>query len=585
MARLVIESQAAPAAQGPIETQLEQGAALLATACAIVALINPGVLAGAAAAWYWRWRARPATLMRVTCAAAFLVPFYVLMPFVLWAWPWRGPLATGLHLHVAAVTTPLAMRSFLTESLGGPAWFEAALLVAAVFRRRIDAQIRRDHRLDRRRYKALSGQRQGWLPERIARRGPTSPPHPPGRIRLCVDEETNKPFDLALPADLATHVFLAGATGTGKTTTLARLSDGALANGYGVVIIDCKGGGLGGVAQRLAHRYSLPFYRVDPDSADTLGYDPCRGDAASVANKLIGAFQYGPTAEIYKNIAMEMLPATVRGLQAAGCPVTLDTLYRALTPGGLKELASSIGDHALRARIASLADHSGDRVGASGQSGLRHRFGALLEGRFGPLFRMQHALDLDAVLASPCVVYIALSTLASSEDVELMGRVFAQDIKQLCFRRIREIDAGRQVTPVLAVWDEFAALREAEQLVDLLLQARQALMPTVVSTQYLPESVPLRKAVLGAGLLIAHRVEGEDAEAIGNQFGTRRAGELTEQVDFETGVSNMGSRRRVEKFTVNPNELRTFRIGQAALKSIAQRRYSIVRMYETRDEP
>ena len=51
------------------------------------------------------------------------------------------------------------------------------------------------------------------------------------------------------------------------------------------------------------------------------------------------------------------------------------------------------------------------------------------------------------MLAEPSVTYIALSALASSEDVELMGRVIAQDLKQVCSRRIRDIARGAQVVP------------------------------------------------------------------------------------------------------------------------------------------
>jgi hypothetical protein len=580
MAQLTIESQAAPAAQGPLETQLQEYAAILAGACGVVAFSNPGVLAGALVAWAWRWLERPSVWVRLTVASALAAVLVAWQSFVVLAWPWRDALGAAHALHVSPVDGALAIRSFCAEALAGPLWFEGMLLATVLWRRRVDSQIRHDHRLDKRRWNALTGRRQRSLEDRLAPRCDQSPAHPPGRIRLCVDEETNRPFDLSLPDDLASHVFLPGATGTGKTTTVARLADGALASGYGVVIVDCKGGGLGAVARRLAACHGVPFYLVDPDAPNSLGYNPCSGDAASVANKLIGAFTYSPAAEIYKNVAMETLPVVVRGLQAAQIPVTIDAIYDALGPGGLENLIHAIDDDEyLCRRLLDLATRAGDRAGSGGQAGLRHRLGALLEGRFGPLFRLAPALDLEAAVSTPSVTYIALSTLASSEDVELMGRVYAQDYKQICARRIRALGEGRHLTPVLTVWDEFAALNEATQLVDLLLQARQALAPTVISTQFLPENLPLRKAVLGAGLLIAHRVEGEDAEAIANQFGTRRGGELTSQVDFETGFSQKGSLRRVEKYNVHPNELRTFKVGQAALKSVQQGRYSIVRIY------
>jgi Helicase HerA, central domain len=579
MARVAIESQAAPAAQGPIENQVQDLAAILAVALGCVALLDPGVLLGATVAGGWLWLHRPPMAKRVVCALTLAALLLALHTFLIWGWPWRAWLAHLLpQMQLSPVDGSLALRSLYAEALAGPLWFEAAVLAARLRSRRVDAQVRRDHRLDRRRWRAISGHRQLMLPDPLTSGSDSSPAHPPGRIRLGVDAETNGPLDLDLPTDLAAHVFLPGASGSGKTTTVARLADGALANGYGVVIVDAKAGGLGGTARALAARFGVPFHLVDPDDPDSLGYNPCSGDAASVANKLVGAFTYGPAAEIYKNIAMEAVPVVVRGFQAADEPVTLDTLYAAFGPRGMTNIAHKLpADERIRERLLDLED--GDRTSGSGRAGLQRRLGALLEGKFGELFRAQPMLDWDHALAQPSVTYIALSALASSEDVELMGRVIAQDLKQVCARRLRQLADRQQLVPVLAVFDEFAALNEAEQLTDLLLQARQALMPTVISTQFLPETTSLRKACLGAGLLIVHRVEAEDAEAIAAQFGTRRASDVTHQIDYETGFSEKGSIRRVDKFNVHPNELRNFQTGQAALKSVPKQRYTIVRIH------
>jgi hypothetical protein len=163
-----------------------------------------------------------------------------------------------------------------------------------------------------------------------------------------------------------------------------------------------------------------------------------------------------------------------------------------------------------------------------------------------------------------------------------MGRVVAQDLKQVCARRIEADRRGAEIVRILTVFDEFAALREAEQLTDLLLQARQAKMPTVVSTQYIPESLPLQKSVLGAGLTICHRVEGQDAETISNQFGTRKTTELTNQIDFVTGFSEKGTHKRVDAYNINPNILRTLQQGFAVIKSVTRNGHGVVHIY--RDE-
>ncbi len=147
-----------------------------------------------------------------------------------------------------------------------------------------------------------------------------------------------------------------------------------------------------------------------------------------------------------------------------------------------------------------------------------------------------------------------------------MGRVIAQDLKHLAARRLSAIHSGQPVTPVLLIVDEFAALRESRQLADLLLQAREARMAMVVGTQYLPSLLDLRVPLLQAGLVIAHRLATEDAEAVANEFGTEATQELTRQHDFETGAMRMGSFRRVQSYVLNPNDICNLGVGQAAAR-------------------
>jgi len=104
-------------------------------------------------------------------------------------------------------------------------------------------------------------------------------------------------------------------------------------------------------------------------------------------------------------------------------------------------------------------------------------------------------------------------------------------------------------------------------------------MPTVVSTQYIPETVALRKSVLGAGLLVCHRLDSEDAEAIAAEFGTHPKTEVTHQTDFETGFSEKGSFRTVDAFNVHPNQLRDFKTGYVAVRSAAGGRHGIVQVH------
>src|SRR6202022_1847002 len=107
------------------------------------------------------------------------------------------------------------------------------------------------------------------------------------------------------------------------------------------------------------------------------------------------------------------------------------------------------------------------------------------------------------------------------------------------------------------IFDEFAALKEPEQISDLLLQARDARISVVMATQFLPQDPPVRQPALGAGVLIAHGLAHDDAEQIAKELGTRKVPFNTAQVDYETGESPKGSVRMVDEFNVHPNELRT----------------------------
>ncbi|MGO9584463.1 MAG: type IV secretory system conjugative DNA transfer family protein [Acidimicrobiales bacterium] len=560
-----------PAAQYPALTNnAEQRiASTIYLAVGIAGLVMPGAIIGAGAA-YLLWRAtRPSILISWVLGALGAVTAMTLRQSLAPLWPWQW-LLHDLSPRAPAVPADVLLGSVRVEALFGPLLLAALQFATAHWHRTIQGQEWARYSEVEARKKALE---RGWQgPEGPAASGP-----PAGTIRLGTVADDGRPFDLAIE-ELSQHVFLPGASGSGKTTTIARLADGALANGYGVVIVDCKGSGLGGVARTLSARHGVPFTTVDPKAPETIGYDPCSGDAAAVANKIVGAFTFSGEAEIYKQVAMEVIPVLCRAMQAVGEPITLAAIYDALNKGSMSRLGRREGAERFRVRLEELESSGG--VGAAGYAGLQRRLGALMEGTFGELFRQRPALDWRTQLDTPQVTYLSLSATAAGEDVELFGRVITQDLKQVCDERMRAIDRGADVRPVLIVYDEFAALREATQIVDLLLQARQARAPLVVATQFLPEEVPIRRPVLSAGLLIVHRLEAEDAELVASQFGTHTTPMLTAQVDYESGASEKGSVRWVEEFDMHPNVIKDLRVGMAAVVSRPGRRKALVQVQQ-----
>jgi hypothetical protein len=541
----------------------------------LVAICFPGAIVTATAiGWLWHltaasWPTRLLVTLLSTSSAALV------SGMIRTGWPVLIALGGITGSTSGGPSSSVILRSLRAELLLGPLLYVFFHAGTELRSRTMFGQIEKAHRSAMTRAKALQP---GWEGPGKPGKSNVDMTHPADAIRLGVDE-TGFVFDLA-ENEIEQHIFIPGASGSGKTTTLMRLAGGALTNGYGIAIVDCKGVGLGGDARRLAAAHGVKFINIDPDDKKSIGYDICTGDAADVANKLIGAFEFSGEAEIYKQVAMEVVPLIARALVASDQPVTLDAIYEALGKGGLARLGRAKGAEAYRDILGDLDESGG--VGTAGYVGLQRRLGALLQGKFGDIFRRKPALDWDKVTSKPNVTYLSLSATAASEDVELFGRVVTQDLKQLCARRLRAIDRGKTVAPLLVIYDEFAALREARQVEDLLLQARQARMSIVVSTQYLPEEITLLRPVLQAGVLIAHRVGAEDAEVLANELGTHKVPFATAQVDFGTGVSEKGSVRVVDEYNVHPNTFRQLPIGVAVVYARRSARRTVVRIH--RDE-
>ena len=548
----------------------------LFTVSALLVVTFPGTLIGVGMA-YAVWRiTRPDIVTRWLIAGLAAATAAALQPALALIWSWNLLAQIVAPSNPSEFSAGAILASLPAEMLLGP------LVLVAV---QLGVAYRRDtiHGEEWSRYNEVANRKRalerGWPgPDGGAASTGDAQAHPSGKIRLGFVTDDGRPFDLGAD-DVAQHIFIPGASGTGKTTTLVRLADGALANGYGVIIIDCKGVGLGGEARTLASRHGVPFTIVDPQDTSSAGYDPCSGDAPTIANKLIGAFSFSGDAEIYKQVAMEVIPVICRAMVASGVDITLDAIYDALGKGGLARLGRGKGAEAYRDRLEDMEASGG--VGTAGYVGLQKRLGALMEGTFGELFRKRPALDWREEMHEPRVTYLSLSSTAASEDVELFGRVITQDLKQVCDQRMRAIERGEEPIPVLIIYDEFAALREARQVIDLLLQARQARVPLVVATQYLPEEVAIRKPVLSAGVLIVHRVEAEDADLMAAQFGTHTTTALTAQVDYHTGESEKGSVRWVEEYDMHPNVLKELPIGMAAVFARRTGRKSLVRIAPT----
>lgn len=376
-------------------------------------------------------------------------------------------------------------------------------------------------------------------------------------------------------SELQRHVTLIGATGCGKTTTAARLIHAAVTRDWPVIVIDAKGGRLSSICADIAFRQNVPMRAWQPDRPDTWTYNPCAGTPTAVANRLIGAFEHGRDGQIYRNLSQALIPIVVESLTQTGQECTLDTLRFSMDSAHLAGLARRIADPTVKAELVSMLH---DELHRRALSGLVGRLRSLRLGGFGSvLMPSDQTLDLTDCLRGPGVTYFGLPATAASEDVALVGRVLIQHVKQEVYAALW----SARPQPGLIVLDEFASLGDAVQLTDLLLQAREALLGVVVCTQQLPRDVVLRKALLGAGILIAHQIGApEDADAVARALGTRTATEIARTIQL--GPHGPVARRLLrprDAFLVSPDALTRLPIGQAAVNvRFASQRIALVQV-------
>jgi hypothetical protein len=316
-----------------------------------------------------------------------------------------------------------------------------------------------------------------------------------------------------------------------------------------------------------------------PGDADSWTYDVCAGDPSAVSNRLVGAFEHGHEGQVYRNLSQALVPLAVKALMESGQTCTLDSLRYSLDEAHLTGLARHTQDIGLKAELLSMVNNPLHRTALSGIAG---RLRTLRYGVFGQwLLPSDRTVDLTTCLQSAGVTYLGLPATAASEDVALVGRVLIQHLKQVAYHGLW----SESPHPGLVLFDEFASLGDAVQLVDLLLQAREAHLSVVVSTQQLPrEAVVLRKALLGAGVLLVHQVGApEDADAFARALGTRSGTEIVRQIHLgPTGPIARRFLRSRDAYLISPDELGHLPIGQAAVcVRFGQQRLAVVQIEPT----
>lgn len=369
-------------------------------------------------------------------------------------------------------------------------------------------------------------------------------------------------------AESGAHVIVPGASGAGKTTSLAALLiEYVIRSGFGAVVIEAKNdAALLRAAERAAAASGAPLRLVGPSGP--CGYDPlARGSVDERSERLIAAQSWGSEdADFYRQAASPFLRSVLRVLDAAPSRATLAAVAAHCEPDELENFATETGVKELvaEAKQVCAALRADERRAVAG---LRARLRNLASSEFArdwldPDRPGVACVDLRAAIERREVIYFRLDTDRTGN----VGRAIAQ-MALLDLGAVASSMMGQGVGTFVAI-DEFGAL-EAPALDRLYTRGRAAGFSVALGTQTLADLRAAGPAVseriaATVSAVICHRIGGqEDAEWVAQAIGTVPTWETTSKTNRLGMAGEEGTRTRGYRFEVNPSELQRLGRGEA----------------------
>jgi type IV secretory pathway TraG/TraD family ATPase VirD4 len=377
--------------------------------------------------------------------------------------------------------------------------------------------------------------------------------------------------------ELSAHGLILGASGAGKSTTLLRILTEQIHRGRPVVAVDMKGSpAFAQVLAEAAAAAGRPFACWSLDGPT--GWNPLQhGNATELKDKLMATERF---TEPHYQRAAERYVQTVLNVLSQVHPGR---------PPALAEVVELMNPHRLPSALRALPPDQRDRIRdyldgmthdqLSAVRGLQTRLAVLTESHVGPYLAPPAGgasgpvIDLREALHGPQVVLFSLNSSRYGHLAAQIGTLAVQDLVSASGDRLDH--AVSAVDRAYIAIDEFSALG-ADHLIALLARGRESGLCVLVATQEMADldraAVGLREQVLGVtALKIVHRQEvPHSARTIAQIIGTKWVWDEIRQTvggwftGYDTG---RGTRRQVERFIVDPNEIQSLRTGEAIVIS------------------
>jgi len=390
--------------------------------------------------------------------------------------------------------------------------------------------------------------------------------------------------------DRLRHTWIAGPTGTGKSTLLGNLILQDMAAGSGVVVLDARGDLVTDLLNRVPDDRRDDIIVLDPsETSRPVGFNVLRVGHGDHARELAVDHVLHVFQDLYRS---SWGPRTADVLRAGLLTLTTTKAHSG-SAFTICELPELLTDTAFRAYVTR------QRGLTPGLASFWRWYEGLSEAEraqvIGPVLNKLRAfvlktplrlllgqsagLDLQEVFARRKILLVPLSKgTLGSETAALVGSLLIASIWQLTLGRVRVPVEKRW--PVWLYADEFQeTVRLPIDLADMLAQARALGLGLTLAHQHLgqlPEAV--RTAVLGtARTQVLFQLDYDDAKTLSRSFAPLTADDLMGLARYEAAIRPCVDGRTLSPVTLTTLPMPPATTDGAALAVAARQHHGVAR--------
>lgn len=344
---------------------------------------------------------------------------------------------------------------------------------------------------------------------------------------ICIDPEAR-----------ARHLYVIGATGSGKTSLIENMIAQDLAAGEGLCFIDPHGD----AAQRIAglvppeRRDHLAF--LDLDDGFPIGLNFLTGipeaDRPRAAANIVAAFIHIWGEASVGARSQQVLRNSVRALMDAQGS-TLLCIPKLLTDARYRErILRTVKDPIVRSYWSDQYERYDDRKRDDVISPILNKLDAFLSypSLRGVLGQTRNTINLRKIMDERRILIIDLKKGLIGDPALIFGALILSALTQTALSRADIAEKVRE--PFFVYCDEFQSYA-TDAISDALSELRKYRLSLILAHQFMhqvPE--PVQKAILGnAAALISFRIGADDSPLIAKHFDMRNPAQLQNLANYQ----------------------------------------------------